>query len=91
MTNTPSEPTPNPGGIPDWLLGIGFAEAIALVIALILPVTPSRTGSTWSPAELFVPDPPYFAQVAAGFVMIHVIYLVFGIPIWLSSRRGRAE
>jgi hypothetical protein len=70
-------------------VGIVIAEAVALLIALIMPFTPSRTGSTWSPAELFTPDPSYLPQVLANFAMIHAIYLVFGVPIWLSIRRGR--
>jgi len=91
MTTTHSEHTPNPGGMPDWLVGAAIAEAVALVIALIMPFTPSKTGSTWSPAELFTPDPSYLAQVVAGFVLIHAIYLLFGIPIWLSGRRRRGD
>lgn len=90
MTIREPEHVPNPGGLPDWLVGAAIAEAVALVVALIMPFTPSRTGSTWSPAELFVADPSYLAQVVAGFLLIHAIYLVFGIPIWLSVRRRRS-
>lgn len=46
-------------GIRARLAGVLVLEFIALLIALVSPVTPSRTGSTRSPAELFATDPSY--------------------------------
>ena len=40
-----------PGGMPDWLVALLMAEGVALMIALVTPITPSKTGSTWSPAS----------------------------------------
>lgn len=77
--------------MPDWLVAVVLAEAAALMIALIVPVTPSKTGSTWSPAELFVPEPSYLQEVAAGFVIMHCLYLVIAAACWLRSRSRRDD
>lgn len=73
----------------DRWAGLLIAEAIALMIALILPVTPSRTGRTWSPAEIVLDDPSYLAQVVGGFVMIHCIYVCLFV-VWKVTSRGEA-
>lgn len=43
--------------------GLLLAEGSALVIALLIPVTPSKTGSDRGLAELLVPEPSYLQVV----------------------------
>lgn len=43
--------------LPGWVTGALVAESIALAIALVAPVTPSKTGSTWSPTNLCSANP----------------------------------
>ncbi len=57
-------------GLPDWLVAVLLTEGTALLIALVTPVTPTKTGSTWSPADLFTADPSYLQKVMASFVMV---------------------
>lgn len=65
-------------GIGDRLRGVLAVELIAVGIALASPVTPTRTGSRWSPAELFVPDPSYLQKVVAAFAVVHLLFLLLG-------------
>jgi hypothetical protein len=79
------------GRLPGWAVGVLTMEAIALGIAVAMPVTPSKTGSTWSPAHLFSPDPTYLEEVGASFVVVNVILLGLGLVAWAVSRRSRSE
>jgi hypothetical protein len=72
----------------DRLKALAVLEGIALGIALAAPVTPSRTGSTWSPAEMFTPDPNYLQKVLAGFVVVNLMIAVIGVAVWLLDRRS---
>ncbi len=72
--------------LPDWLVGLMTVEAIALLIGLAMPITPSKTGSTWSPAELLTPDPSYLTEVAVYFLMTNVLLFTFGLAVWISGR-----
>lgn len=76
------------GRLPDWLVGVLALETIAVGISLVTPVTPSKTGSTWSPAELFTPDPSYAEKVLASFVVVHLMFAVIGVVAWLWMRWG---
>ena len=73
---------------PDWLVGIFTLEAIAVGIAVFLPLTPSKTGSTWSPAELFKADPAYFEKVLASFVTVNLLIGLLGVVAWVVARLG---
>jgi hypothetical protein len=79
------------GPIGDRLTGIVVLEVIALAIALAAPITPSKTGSTWSPAELVTPDPNYVQKVLASFVVVNVIIAVLAIVVWLTVKVGSKE
>lgn len=72
----------------DWLVAVLVTESIALGIALVTPITPSKTGSTWTPADFFSPNPTYVEKVAASFVLLNAIVLGLGMAAWLISRRG---
>jgi hypothetical protein len=75
--------------LPDWVTGLLATQAIALGIALVTPVTPSKTGSTWSPANIFSTDPTYLEKVGASFVLVNLMLLVLGIAAWVVSRWGK--
>jgi len=62
-------------------------ESIALGTALAMPITPSKTGSTWSPAHLFSPDPTYLEEVAAFLVLGNALLVGLGLIAWLVSKR----
>lgn len=71
--------------------GVLGIEAFALMVALVTPITPSKTGSTWSPGELFSTDPSYLEDVAASFLMVNGLLLVIGLAVWVTSRSGGSE
>lgn len=80
-----------PGGMPDRLVALLMAEGVALMIALVTPITPSKTGSTWSPADFFLADPSYLEKVMASFVVVNVLMAVLFLVAWVSVRRGRRK
>lgn len=77
--------------VPAWLQGVLWAEAVALVIALVMPLTPTKTGSTWSPANLFSTDPTYLEKVVASFVVVNLLLVVLGLAAWVVLRRSGSE
>ena len=80
-----------PSRLPDWLVAVLVIEGTAFLIALVTPVTPSKTGSTWTPAELFSEDPGYVAEVLASFVMVNLIVAILGLLVWVAVRRERSK
>jgi len=83
------DPSGKPPRIPDRLKAVAVVEVIALLIALAEPVTPSKTGSTWSPAEIFTPDPSYLAKVLASFISVNLLIATFGGLAWVVSKVRR--
>jgi hypothetical protein len=75
----------------DRAVGFLVVEAIAAGIAVVTPITPSKTGSTWSPAHLFSPDPTYVEQVMASFVLVNLLLLALGLLVWLISKRSSSD
>ena len=74
-----------------WVVVI-LIEAAALMIAIAMPFTPSKTGSTWSLAELLWPDPSLLQEVAVYFVATNVLIACLGVVVWilhLWERRGQ--
>ena len=74
-----------------WELFV-LAEFVALLIGLVMPVTPSKTGtSDWSPAELLFAEPSYLQEVAVDFVLANLVMVVLGALLvgWvrISDRR----
>jgi len=72
------EKNPRPNAS-DRVVGLLVVESIALAIALVTPVTPSKTGSTWSPADLMWTDPTYVQKVAATFIVVNLLIVVLGL------------
>ena len=68
-------------------------EVSALLISLVMPVTPSRTGTRWSPAEFVWPDPSYLQQVSIWFVITNgVAGLMVGLMVlWVRAEDGAGD
>jgi hypothetical protein len=82
----------NAEGRRDLAVAVLLTEATALLIALVMPVTPSRTGSTWSLAELVWPEPSYLQEVAVYFLATNALILLIGGAAWVWYRlRGPAS
>jgi hypothetical protein len=75
----------------DRLKGLLVLEAIALGIALVAPVTPSRTGSTWSPAELLTAEPTYLLDVLVSFVVVNLMFAVLAMLVWIVTKVSGSE
>jgi hypothetical protein len=63
--------------------GLFLAEGAALMIALLMPITPSKTGSGRGLAHFLIPDPTYFEQVVVYFVLTNVLILVISAIVWI--------
>lgn len=71
--------------------GLLLAEAAALAIALLMPITPSKTGSGRGLPALFFPDPGYLLEVLVYFLLTNVLLVVLGAAFVLWHRfRGPA-
>jgi len=66
-------------------------EVIAVLIALVEPVTPSKTGSKWSPAQIFTADPSYVEKVLVSFVAVNLLFAILAILVWVVGRLGRSD
>ncbi len=75
----------------DRAKGILGVELFAVLVALVTPITPSKTGSTWSPGELFSADPSYLVDVAVSFLMVNGLLLFLGLAVWVTARFGASE
>lgn len=56
------------------------------MIALVMPITPSRTGSKWNPASLFWPEPTYLHAVLVWFVATNLLLVIIGVVAWIALR-----
>ncbi len=75
--------------LPDWAVALFAVEAIAVLIGLAMPIAPSKTGSTWNPAQLFSAEPSYLSEVAFWIVATNVLVLAIGFVAWVYSRIKR--
>lgn len=78
------------------MTGLLVLEGMCLAIALVTPITPSKTGSTWSPAELLTPEPSYLQEVLASFVLVNLLFVILAAVVWVTvrlrpPRRGRDD
>jgi hypothetical protein len=75
-----------------WKL-LALVEAAALGIAMVMPVTPSKTGSRWIPAELVFADPSYGQEVLVYFVLANLVIGVFAAALVATVRfeEGRGD
>ena len=74
-----------------WKLALVF-EAVALAIGLIMPISPSKTGSDFSLADWFFDDPTYLQEVVVYFIftnlLLGVLVLIF---LAISHREKRRD
>jgi hypothetical protein len=68
--------------------GLLLAEGAALMIALVMPITPSKTGSHWQLSHLFIAEPSYLQDVLVYFVFTNLILLILAviIVIWMRIK-----
>ena len=74
------------GGSHGWARPALAVEGMALMIALVTPVTPSKTGSKWRPGSLLSEDPTYLLDVLASFLMVNALILVIGVAVWITAK-----
>lgn len=93
MTSLPQRQDEQPGkdpeqrrSLPDWAVGLLTIEAISLGIGLLLPITPSKTGSDRSLAELFIADPDYLTEVLVGFIFTNLLIGLLLLAAWVYGR-----
>lgn len=60
-----------------------LAEGAALMIALLMPITPSKIGSDRGIADLLIHEPTYLQEVLVYFVMTNILLLIIAIIVWL--------
>lgn len=90
QTNAPKELPADEGRFPA-LEGIFALELIAVLIALAMPITPSKTGSDFSPAEWLFGEPSYLQDAAVYFLAANALFLLLGCAIWVWIRVDRAR
>ena len=60
-----------------------LAVGAALMIALLMPITPSKTGSDRGIADFLIPNPTYLQEVVVYFILTNILILIIGVIIWL--------
>ena len=65
-----------------------LVESIALVIALIVPITPSKTGGNTRLGKYFFDEPTYLHEVAVNLVMLNLILAVLALVFAVYVSRG---
>ncbi|MBA7547131.1 hypothetical protein ES705_39533 [subsurface metagenome] len=60
-------------------------EIILLIISMIMPITPSKTGSSTKLADWFIKNPSYLEEVFFYLVFGNVIVIILAVVflIWL--------
>jgi hypothetical protein len=80
----------DPSVPPWWQIGL-FIEAAVLIVALLMPITPSKTGSDSGMAGYFFEAPTYVHEVLVGFVLTNALLLVIGVAVFVWVRRDRSD
>ena len=76
---------------PDWAVVVVLVEVAALAISLVIPLTPSRSGSEASLADLFVSDPTFFEQALTIFALTNLLVFFFGLAVFIKTPSGRSR
>lgn len=71
----------------DWLVAIVLVEFAALLVALLMPITPSKTGSKASLLDIWLEEPTYLDEVIFWFVLSNLLVGVIGLIVWVSRSR----
>ena len=65
-----------------WVKLFLLVEAAAAVIGLIMPLTPSKTGSDSDLPDWFLDDPTYLQRAFFDFVFTNLVIVVVGLAFW---------
>jgi uncharacterized membrane protein len=68
--------------------GLFLAEGTAVLIGLIMPITPSKTGSNRGLAHFIFPEPSYWQQVCVYFVITNLLLIILGMAIAVWCKLG---
>jgi uncharacterized membrane protein len=68
--------------------GLLLAESAAIMIGLVSPLTPSKTGSDRGIAHYFFAEPSYLQEVFVSFVSVNLLLVILGVvvAIWLKLK-----
>ena len=66
-----------------------LAEFFALLIGLVTPIMPSKTGATRGVAHLFFAEPSYLQEVLVNFLGTNLMMAIIGIICIVGVRRKR--
>ena len=66
-----------------WVAVFLLVEAAVGVISLLMPITPSKTGSGGDISDWFIEDPSYLQRVLVDFVFTNVVLVVLALAFWL--------
>ena len=61
-------------------------EIILLLISMMMPITPSKTGSRTKLAEWFINNPSYFEEVFFYFLFENIIVIILAVIYLIWSR-----
>ncbi len=80
---------------PEWLATpfgvLLIIEFIALLIALALPITPSKTGGDNDLAKYFIEDPTYLEKVLVAFIVTNLLIGVIAVVAYVYHRISQSR
>lgn len=85
------EPDNSKYPLPDWAVALILSQAIALMLAIIIPVTPSKTGSPWSPADFVFDDPSYLQEATVIYVLVNGVMALLGGYVLIATKWGKSQ
>jgi hypothetical protein len=68
-------------------------EIILIFISMIIPITPSKTGSSTKLADWFINNPSYFEEVFFYFIFGNVIVVILAVVYltWFRITKNNVE
>lgn len=82
---------PRDPSVPPWWQILLAVEVVVAAISIAMVVTPSKTGSDWSPAqELFV-EPSFLQEWLVYFVFTNGVCVMLAVVFWVYLRRQRGD
>ncbi|NJN47582.1 MAG: hypothetical protein HC808_15125 [Candidatus Competibacteraceae bacterium] len=68
--------------------GLLLAEGVAIIIGLLMPITPSKTGSERGLAHYIIQEPNYLQEFLVYFVLTNLLLIIIGIVITVCWKFG---
>jgi len=75
-------------GLAFKLKAFAFVEAVGLLISLVIPVTPSKTGKEFKWPESWG---AYFDEVLLAFLVLNGLFVVLFIVGWIYVKRQKKK